>query len=229
MKLARVHDELGRHSYASECLIHLLASGKRYVEVLVPAHKQRRSLDSVYMEEGIGQLHVRLWILPWRPEFVVVLQNVLINPVHAEQIRSPCSAGSRLEASGGRNHIVGQNAAITPSPDHQLVGIDLPGPNCSVDNRHQVSHFLVAPITSNDFAIRMTSPRTATVIYIEHGIPMCREQLPINGKSMLILRRRPAMNEEEHGRLLACLKTWGHGEQPMNLRSVLTLAGNVLR
>jgi len=65
-----------------ERLVHLLAAGDRHVEVLLAAHEQRRRLDLVGVEEGIGDLHPLVLRLPRLPHLLVVLDDVLIHPVH---------------------------------------------------------------------------------------------------------------------------------------------------
>jgi len=61
----------------------------RNVEVLVPAHEQRRGFDPVRMEKRVPDLDVLLRILPRRPKLVVVLQDVLIDAVEAQRIAIP--------------------------------------------------------------------------------------------------------------------------------------------
>src|SRR5438270_7961685 len=98
VELTRVHDQLCGGANALQRLIHLFAANERHVEVFLASHEQRRRLDLVRVKKRIRQLQIRLDVLPWRLQFVVVLQDVLIDSVHAEEIRRACAARSRLES-----------------------------------------------------------------------------------------------------------------------------------
>src|SRR5579862_5217687 len=54
MVLPWVDDEFARHPERAQRLIHLLSTGERHVEVLVPAHEQRRRFDAIGVKESVG-------------------------------------------------------------------------------------------------------------------------------------------------------------------------------
>src|SRR5262249_47069850 len=66
--LVGIDDELRIDSQAPQRLVHLLAALHRNVEVPLAAEEQRGRLDPVRVQERIRDLHVRVEVLPRRPD-----------------------------------------------------------------------------------------------------------------------------------------------------------------
>src|ERR1700733_12359583 len=99
MELPRVHNQLCRHANALQCLVHLLSADQSHIEIFVPAHEERWRFDPLHMEERIRQLDVRLWILPWRTQLVVIRPDVLVRPIHAARPMRPRSSSAVATAA----------------------------------------------------------------------------------------------------------------------------------
>jgi hypothetical protein len=67
-------------------LIHLLAACERDIPVFLAAQEERRRLDLVGMKECVG--NATPWFepdLPWRPDFFIVLNDVLADSVERQR------------------------------------------------------------------------------------------------------------------------------------------------
>src|SRR5882757_10386803 len=107
MMLTGVYDELSRHSEGPQRLIHLFAAGDGDIEVLFPAHEQRRRGNAVRMKEGIRHLEPQRRVAPRRAELIVVLDYVFIAPIRRQLIAAARSADRDLEAPVGGNGVIG--------------------------------------------------------------------------------------------------------------------------
>src|ERR1700733_15132206 len=97
MMLARVDHEPRRKSESAQRLRQLFAAVDRHVEILAASQKQRRRVDAVRMKERVGHLEPQRLVLPRWPEFIVVLQIVLVAAVHRDLIRAAGAADGGLE------------------------------------------------------------------------------------------------------------------------------------
>ena len=175
MELVGVDDEFGWGTYAFEGLVHLLAALDGDVEVLFATHEERRGFNTVGVEEGIGEFNVGIEVLPRGAEFVVVLQNILVDAVEAEKIAHSGAAGGCFEACGAGDHIVGEDAAVAPAADAHAVCVDLAGGDGGVYCGLQVKDFLVAPVGVDGFAVGVAATGASTIVDVEDSITVCGE------------------------------------------------------
>ena len=75
------------------------------------------------MEKWIGNFDPSVLGLPRRSQFIVVLKDVLVAAVHGKLVRAASSADRYLKTRIRSDHVIGQDAAITPTTDAQLVWI----------------------------------------------------------------------------------------------------------
>src|SRR5258708_4183566 len=112
-----IDHELCLHAERAERLIHLLAADDGHVDVALAAHEQRRRLDAIGVEEGIGDVDPLLLCLPGHAELLLVLRDVLVRAIHGELQRAARAAHSALEPRCGRNRVAGEHSAVAPAPN----------------------------------------------------------------------------------------------------------------
>src|SRR6185436_5794748 len=125
VKLVRVDNQLRVDTETAQCLIHLLSTLHRHVEVAIATEEQRGRLDSIGVQKRIRKLLIylpRFWIPGWA-NLVVVLNDVLVSSVERHCERCACSTGCSLESIVARNQVVSQYAAVTPATNSQSVRI----------------------------------------------------------------------------------------------------------
>src|SRR6185369_15451439 len=122
--LVRVNYQLCVDAKTPQRLIHLLATLHGHVEIAFTTEKQSWRLNPIGVQERIRDFLVRLPRLriPRRPDFEVVLNDVLVGAVERDRERSAGPAGCAFEARVAGDEIVRQNPAIAPTAHAQLVG-----------------------------------------------------------------------------------------------------------
>src|SRR5712671_788704 len=125
VELIRVDYQLCIYPQTSKRLIHLLSTLHRHVEVALATEEQGRCLDTIGVQERIRDLYISLPGLrvPGRPNFVVVLDNVLIGSVERDRKCRTCSTGCSLKARVARNHVVSQYPTVAPAANAQFFRI----------------------------------------------------------------------------------------------------------
>ena len=231
MKLVGIDHELSIDTQAAQSLIHLLAALHRYIEVTLAAEKQRRRLNSISVQERIGDLDVGFPGpgVPGRANLIVVLNDVLIGAVESDGECSPGPAGGGFEPIVRGNDVIGKNAAVAPAAHTQAIGISDTHGNHVVHAGEQVLHFVIAPV-GKDRARKFLAPaRAAPIVHRQYCIAVRGEHLPLSGKGMLILAIRAAMNPQQQRDPGAFRVTGRIGQQPMSFRPVLALKINFFR
>src|ERR1043166_786434 len=153
------------------------------------------------MEKWIGNLDPRVLALPRRPQFIVVLKNVLVATVHRELVRTASPADRHFETLIGRDHVVGQNSAITPTADAEFVRIGNSFGNGPIDASLQIGYFFISPIGKNAASEFSAASVAAAIVDRQDDITLCGKNLPFDlqwvsakGQAMIVLPIRAAMN-----------------------------------
>src|SRR6266702_3208689 len=121
----------------------MLSAKDGYVEVAGAAHIESGSVHAlVGFKQGIAQLEVEIARFPRRAEFVVVLQDVLVDSVKGEGGRAAGAADSCFEAVVGGRGVVGEDAAIAPAADAEFGGIGDAHSDNVIDRTEQIDDFL---------------------------------------------------------------------------------------
>src|SRR5262249_24089815 len=113
VELAAINHQLGVDTEASQRLIHLFAAGDGNVEIFLASEKQRGRLDSIRMEEWIGDPDPDVLGFPRWTNLGIVLSRVLIEAIHRRLQRAAGAADGCFESRVGRDCVVGENSAIT--------------------------------------------------------------------------------------------------------------------
>ena len=199
--LARVDHQLRVDAKALERLVHLLAAGDGHVEVVLPAHEQRRRLDAIGLEERVAHLGPGVRVLPRLAHLGVVLQDVLVRSVH-RHLQGAAGAGGRgLEARVGGNRVVGEDAAVAPAADAQSIGIGDAGRDRPVHSGQQIDDLEVAPVGVDGLLVLRAAPGSATVVHLQHGVAVGRQDLADLVEAVVVLSVGSAVNPEDQREL----------------------------
>src|SRR5262245_48885483 len=117
VKLIRVNNQLRIDSQASQCLIHLLTSLHRHVEVSFTTEEQRRCLNSIRMQERIREFHIcipGLWIPRWS-NLVIILDDVLVGSIERDSEGSTSPARRAFESIVAGDQVISQYPTIAPT------------------------------------------------------------------------------------------------------------------
>src|SRR5262245_21356976 len=185
--LTRIDDELGLSPEAPERLVHVLRVDERHVEILLPAHAQRRGGNGAGLEERVRRAEVAVDPLPGQAQLVLVLADVLVGAVAGDLVRDAGAAGSGLEASGAGDRVVRHHAAVAPAEDAEALGIgDTPGHE-GVHGCQHVLHLPVPPIAEYRAREFETAPGAAAVVRLDHDVASPREGLRPDVEFVLVL------------------------------------------
>ncbi len=97
--------------------------------------------------------------LPWRPEFIIVLNNVLIGAVECHGERGSGAAGGGFEPGVGGDHVIRQNGAVTPAAHAQPRWVRHARADDIIDAGFEIFHFIVAPVGENRARILLARAR----------------------------------------------------------------------
>ena len=162
-----------------------------------PPRNKRRRLDSIGVKERIRHLQIRLGCFPRQADFVLPLDDVLVEAVQPELHGAASAADRGLETLIGRNRVVCGNPAVAPPADSQPIRISNALSNGFVNRTEQIHYLEVAPVGVNGFLIRVSTTRAASVIDRQHDVPLRRQQLAIEAERMLVLRIRSTVDDEQ--------------------------------
>src|SRR5262245_15270131 len=181
MILVGINHELRLDAETAERLVHLLASGYRHVEIALAAQKERRSFDTVGVEEWVREFLIGLpsFRVPWRADLVVVLNNILVRSIEANRESCARAAGRRLEAIVAGDQVIGQDAAIAPTADAQPIWISHPHLDDVIDARLQVLDFVMTPVGEDRARELLPSAGAAAIIHGQDRVSIGREELPL--------------------------------------------------
>ena len=131
----------------------------------------------VDLEKRIAHLHIELRILPRRPEFVVVLQDVLVDAIERHRRGHAGSADAGLEAVGAGDRVVGEDAAVAPASDGEAIGIGNTHRDSLIDAGQQIFDFEVAPVGGDRLGVVLPAAGAAAVVHVELGVALGGEPL----------------------------------------------------
>src|SRR6185295_8276176 len=144
----RVDDELCINSETSKRLIHLLSALDWHIEVPFSSKEQSRCFDTICVQEWIGKLHVgvpRFWI-PRGPNFIIVLNDVLVSSIKGNCEGGACATRRAFESSVARDHVVCQDAAVTPTTNAEAIRVSDTDLNNVIDASLKILNFIVSPV-----------------------------------------------------------------------------------
>src|SRR5215510_10986093 len=159
VELIRIDHELGFDSQTSQSLVHLLTALHRNVEVALAAQEKCRRFDSIGVQEWIRNLLKGFpgFGIPGRTNLVIVLNDVLIRPVEGHGEGRAGAAGRSLETRVGRDDVVRQDSAITPTAHSQAIRIGNAHRDHMIDAGEQVFDFVMAPVSKDRAGILLTA------------------------------------------------------------------------
>ena len=101
------------------------------------------------------------------------------------------------------DHVVGQDAAVAPAADAELVRIGDAHLDDLIDHRLEIVDFVVAPVGPDRSRELRAAPGAAAVVDREHRVAVGGEPLPLEREAVLILTVRAAVNPQQHRDLRA--------------------------
>jgi hypothetical protein len=226
--LSRVDDELRGDVQRLERLVHLFAAQDGDVEVVLPAHEERRGLDAIGLEERIGEPDPEVDVLPRWPELAVVEIRVLVVAVERDVVGASGAADGRLEARVAGDHVVGREAAVAPAADPQAIGIGDALRDGVIGGGQDIVDLESSPVGEDRLLELRPAPGAAAVVHVDDRVTVCGEDLPLEGKGMCVLGGGATVNPEQRGIAPAADVSDRTGEQRVDLRAVLAAEGEVL-
>src|SRR5690606_37585922 len=104
------------------------------------------------------------------------------------ELQRTAGAGRRcLEALVGGNRVVGQNAAVTPSPDAQAGRIGNAFTDRPVHAREQVHDLQVAPVGVDGLLVSGPPAGAAAVVHLQDGVAAGGKDLPDRVERVVVL------------------------------------------
>ena len=220
MVLVRVDDELRVDPLAFQRHVHLLAAGDRHVHVPLTTKEQRRCLDPVRLPERVGELVPQFLVRPRLADLVVVLEDVLVGPIHRRLQGAPGAARRRLEARRGRDRVVRQDAAVAPPTDAQARRVGHADGDRVIDRGQEVLHFLVPPVGVNRLLVFRAPAGAAAIVHRQDDVAVRRKELALEAERVLVLRVRSAVDAQQRRVAGAGLEGRGLHHEPVDHRAV---------
>src|SRR5262249_9304016 len=137
------------------------------------------------------------------------------------------AAGRRLEACVARDHVVGEDAAVTPAADAEPGRIGDPQLHDLIDRGLQIVDLIVAPVGGDRLRELRPASGAPAIVHRQDGVAVRREPLPLEAEGMLVLRVRAAMNPEQHRNLRAWNEARRLRQQSVYFRAVLALRADL--
>ena len=203
VELAGIDDQFGGYAEGAEGLVHLFAAGGWDVEVFVAAHKKGWRFDAVCFQEGIADLQIAVDAGPGGSDLIIILIDILVDAIEREGKPGTGAAAGCLEPGIGGDEVVGEDAAITPAGDAEVVGVGQSFLDEVVYRAMQVDYFLISPIGGYRFTEIDPAAATAAIIHGGYQVAGSGEDLPGQIKIECVLANRAAVDKEDEGQLLA--------------------------
>ena len=162
-------------------------------------------------------------ILPRRAEFVVVLQDVLVDAIERHRRRHARSADGGLEAIGAGDGVVGEDAAVAPAGDASRLGSATPIATALSTPASRSIDFVVAPVGRDRLGVILPAPRTAAIVDVQLGIALGRQPLAQKVEAVLVLPVGTAVDEQNHRHRRSRLEVRRLGQQAVHFGAVLAL------
>src|SRR5579871_780651 len=178
MELSGIDDELCGHAECAQRLIHLFAACGGHVEIFFAAEKKCGRFYFVGFEQRVRNLDVRAHAFPRRPDFIIVLIDVLVNAIKRKRETRACATARGFEACVGSDEIIGEYAAIAPSCYAEFIGVGDSFFDEVINSAVQVDDFFVAPVGRNYFAKRQSPSVASAIIYGNNLITARSKHLP---------------------------------------------------